>query len=156
VGNISTYRERIGCTIDALAEEVLRLVCVKVPNTRVIFREKDPETLAKKILLKKASDVFSINDVYGLRIIVESMEEAYLALESIKRTLPGFLDHDYIKEPKVRVNEPFKGKALRLLQFIAYRNGASFEIQITTSEFNATNNLLHEEYHRRRYRFPNL
>jgi len=46
--NISMYRERIGCSIDELAEE---LWCIATPSSktrRSFFRVKEPETLRKE------------------------------------------------------------------------------------------------------------
>lgn len=149
--HILLYQQHIGCTINTLAKEVQQIASAVAGNPLVIFRVKDPETLRKKMKLKGASSVFSIDDVYGIRVIIESVEEAYRVLAEVSRVFMGYIDHDYIEEPKIRLNEPHKGEAFRLLQFIAYKNGTSFEIQITTHVFHAVNELLHEEYHRRKY-----
>lgn len=149
--NISLYQKRIGSSIDMLANEVRQIVGVIAKNPLVTFRVKDPETLRKKMLLKNTQDIFLIDDVYGIRILVESLNEAYEVLLKISQTFSGYLDHDFIKDPGVRIHEPHKGKLLRLLQFVAYRNGVPFEIQITTVYFNEENELLHEGYHRRKY-----
>ncbi len=132
-----------------LAEEVKSIVGAVVKNLFIISRIKDSEILRKKMCLKNTKNIFSIDDVYGIRILVESIDEAYAVLEKISQTFSGFLDHDYIKKPKECPS--INGKVLRLLQFIAYKNGVSFEIQITTVSFNDVNELLHGEYHRRKY-----
>ncbi len=149
--SLSLYQKRIGSSIDMLANEMQQIVGAIVKTPLITFRVKDPETLRKKMLLKNTQDIFSIDDVYGIRILVESVNEAYEVLLKVSQTFPGYLDHDFIKEPGVRIHEPHKGKLLRLLQFFAYRNGAPFEIQITTFSFNEENELLHEGYHHRKY-----
>lgn len=147
--NISMYEERIGCPIDDLADEMLCLASIVVKNPKVAFRVKDPETLKKKMFLKGVKSVFSIDDVYGIRIIVRSVVDAYLVLWEISENLEGYLDHDYIEKPKA--SPSIRGNVLRLLQFIAYKNGVPFEIQITTATFNEVNEMLHEGYHCRKY-----
>ena len=150
--NISIYQQHIGSTINALAGEVRRTASTIAKNPLVTFRIKNPKTLKKKMLLKNTQSIFSINDIYGIRIIVESVDEAYGVLEKISQTFSGFLDHDYIKKPKTRPSEPgLKGKMLRLLQFIAHKNGVPFEIQITTAVFHKMNELLHKGYHCKKY-----
>jgi len=148
--HILMYQQRIGITIGALAEEVRCVVSLVFSNPLVTFRVKDPEILAKKMQLKGVQSVFSIDDVYGIRIIVESVNDAYKVLDKISRVFPGHLDHDYLKDQKP--GPSVGGKVLRLLQFIAYRNEASFEIQITTVAFNEVNEQLHYGYYLRKYR----
>ncbi len=150
--NIPMYLHRIGCSIEALAEEIRLVVNTVVENPSIEWRIKNPETLRKKMDFKKTRNVFLIDDVYGIRIIVDSVNEAYLALGRITRTFSGFLDHDYIEKPKTRSDKPhLKGKKLQLLQFIAYKNGVSFEIQIATKSFQKQNELLHAAYHQEKY-----
>ena len=74
--NISIYQQRIGCTIHALAGEIQQAISTVVKNPMIAFRVKDSETLQKKMKLKNTENVFLVNDVYGIRIIVESVEEA--------------------------------------------------------------------------------
>ena len=151
-GKIALYEDRIRIAIDKLAAEIQHIADTVAQNPYVAFRVKDPETLEKKMLLKKTEDVFSIDDIYGIRVIVESPEEAYSVLARISEAFPVYLDHDYIKEPKTNL----RGEMLRLLQFIAYRNGVPFEIQITTAAFHEVNEPLHAEYHRKKYLSSNL
>lgn len=152
VNEIAKYQRRIDCTIDTLAEEVRAVACIVVQDPFVAFRTKDPETLSKKMRLKNTANIFSIDDVYAIRIVVASVDEVYDILGKIVGTFPGHLDHDYIREPKTNP----EGKQLRLLQFIAYRNQAPFELQVTTQEFNEINELLHEHYHHKKYHLPSL
>ena len=125
-----------------------------VKNPKIVFRMKDQETLRKKMLLKSVESVFSIDDVYGVRIIVESVIDVYLVLWKISEIFDGYLDHDYIEKPKT--SPSVNGKMLRLIQFVAYKNRVPFEVQITTVAFNEVNELLHEGYHCRKYRLLNL
>ncbi len=147
--NVLLYQQQIGCNIKALAEEVQRIASAVVKNPLVTFRVKDPKTLRRKMELKGVSSVFSIDDVYGIRVIVKSVEEAYRVLTEVSRVSIGYLDHDYFKAP--RAVPSVNGKTLRLLQFVAYKNGVPFEIQITTIAFHEVNESLHDGYHRRRY-----
>lgn len=150
--NISIYQHYIGCSIEALAEEVHLAVSTVVENPSIIWRIKNPETLRKKMDIKNTQDVFLIDDVYGIRVVVDLVDEAYLVLSRITRAFSGFLDHDYIVEPKTRSDKPhLKGKKLRFLQFVAYKNTVPFEIQITTRDFHKHNELLHAEYHHEKY-----
>lgn len=148
--NILIYQERIGLSISALVEEVRQVAGTEVKDPLISFRVKDPETLKKKMLHKNTNDVFSIDDVYGVRILVGSVGEAYKILDRVSQAFPGYLDHDFFKEPKT--SPSVNGKVLRLLQFIAYKNGVPFEIQITTMTLNEVNELLHGGYHQRKYR----
>jgi (p)ppGpp synthase/HD superfamily hydrolase len=144
---ISTYQEKIRVAIKSLAHQVLQLAQNAATNPTMSFRVKDLETLKKKMALKNIQDVFSIDDVYGIRILVESVHDAYSVLGKISHAFPGFLDHDYIINPKINSEK----EELRLLQYIAYKNEIPFEIQITTHDFNTLNELCHEKYHAKRY-----
>lgn len=100
----------------------------------------------------RTHNVFRLNDVYGIRVLVESVAEAYIVLRAVEDTFHGYLEHDYIKKPKTRPDDPnLAGKMLRLLQYVAYRNATPFEIQITTHEFHTMNEPLHAAYHARKY-----
>lgn len=150
--DVSRYQRHIGIAIDEITDEIRRIVGTVTNEVSLISRVKNPETLKEKMLIKKVSNVLLIDDVYGIRVILNSVNEAYQVLKKMSQVFPGHLDHDYIKEPMTRPNEPhLKGKMLRLLQFIAYKNGVPFEVQITTQEFNAMNESLHGEYHRKKY-----
>lgn len=150
--NILMYQHRIGCSVEALAEEIRLVVNTVVGNPSIKWRIKNPETLRKKMDFKKTQNVFLIDDIYGIRIVVGSVNEAYLALSKVTQTFSGFLDHDYIEKPKIRSDKPhLEGKKLQLLQFVAYKNGVSFEIQITTRSFHKQNELLHAQYHQEKY-----
>lgn len=150
--DILTYQHQIGCSIETLAKEVYLVASTAVRNLSIYWRIKTPETLRKKMGIKNVQNPFLIDDVYGIRILVDSVNEAYLILNKIAQTFPGFLDHDYIAKPKTRVDKlHLKGKKLQLLQFIAYKNGVSFEIQITTKSFHKNNELFHVGYHKEKY-----
>ena len=98
--DISLYRHHIGCDINTLVAEVYDLVKDVTKCPQVSSRVKDLETLRKKMVLKNTHDIFSIDDVYGIRIIVTSIDEVYAVLERISRVFEGFLDHDYFKNAK--------------------------------------------------------
>jgi (p)ppGpp synthase/HD superfamily hydrolase len=150
---VGEYKKRIGCNIENLAEDVLKLAHTVTFSANISFRTKDSVTLKKKMRMKNVDDIFLIDDVFGIRIFVDSVADAYKVFEKIKETFGGLLDHDYIAYPKTRADESaLKGKMLRLLQLIAYKNGVPFEIQITTREFHQENELLHARYHQRKYR----
>lgn len=150
--DILKYERSIGCTIDELAAEVKYLTDKVTDMALIVFRTKDLQTLKKKMRFKNTENIFLIDDVYGIRIIVGSVNEAYQVLEKMSQVFPGFLDHDYIKNPKTRPDKlATKGKMLRLLQFIAYKNGVPFEVQITTTAFNEMNESLHAGYHCDKY-----
>lgn len=144
--NLSTYQEFIGCSIEVLVEEIKQIAESIAESPIITFRVKNPETLQKKMRIKNTENIFTIDDVYGIRIIVKSVVEAYLVLYKISKRFSGYVDHDYIKEPRMCVSEINRGKMLRLLQFIAYKNSVPFEIQITTSAFHEMNETLHEGY----------
>jgi (p)ppGpp synthase/HD superfamily hydrolase len=147
---VSLYEERIGCSIDSLAQQLGVTVLESLPSAQIVFRVKDEMTLLKKMALKEVDSISAIDDIYGLRILVDSVEDIYTALEKVSTNYPGFLDHDYVKNPKTRPDR--LGKELRLVQFIGRKNGMTFEVQITTRQFNTINEALHKEYHDRKYK----
>ncbi|MDO8659311.1 MAG: hypothetical protein Q7K54_01795 [Candidatus Parcubacteria bacterium] len=126
-----------------------RIANTVVANPLITFREKDPETLKQKMQKKGVWSVFMIHDVYGIRVIVESVDDVYVVLEKIIEVFPGYIDHDYIKTAKK--GPSVNGKVVRFLKLVAQKGGVSFEIQITTFIFHEVNELLHEGYHRRKY-----
>lgn len=150
---ITLYEERINCPIDQLGKAVLSIAYTSNINPYVSWRVKDSSTLEKKMRLKNTSNVFLINDVYGIRVLVDTVEQVYAVLTVIQDAFPGFIGHDYVACPKTRTDKPHLiGKSLRLIQFVAYKNGVPFEIQITTNEFHTLNEKLHEEYHLDKYK----
>ncbi|MCK5060108.1 MAG: hypothetical protein KAR00_03150 [Candidatus Pacebacteria bacterium] len=149
--NIAVYQMRVGCTIKTLAEKVKYAMSADIKRAKVVYRVKNPETLRKKIQLKKGKNIFSVDDVYGIRIIVESVKDAYTALKSIRRQFPGYLADDFIAKPKIWSDPGFKGQKLRLLRFVAYENNVSFEIQIATNAFYEVNESHHQVHHKKRY-----
>lgn len=149
---ISLYEASIGLSIEKLSKELLSIAREVTVNAEIRYRVKDVQVLAKKMVLKEVESVLKIHDVYGFRILVPSVGESCAVLELVTKTLPSFLDHDYIAKPKTRVDKPhLLGKSLRLIQVVAFRNGIPFEVQITTFEFNESNEALHAEYHREKY-----
>ncbi|MFH1642543.1 MAG: hypothetical protein ABIC04_06630 [Nanoarchaeota archaeon] len=149
--NIAIYEQRIACSISTLADKVGCLVNTSVEKAKVAFRVKNPETLRKKIFLKKAKDVFSIHDVYGIRVIVETVDEAYMVLTKISEMFPMRLANDFIKDPVELFDPGFEGKFFKCLRLIAYENNIPFEIQVTTSSFHEVNESHHEIYHQKIY-----
>lgn len=149
--NILAYQQRIGCTIDALAKRVRHVINIAAKKAEVTYRVKDPETLKRKIAFKKGKDVFSIHDVYGLRIITDSVDDIYVIFSKIKESFPVKLADDFITYPKALSDPGFEGKMLKLLRLIAYENGVPFEIQITTSAFHEVNESHHKVYCQKRY-----
>ncbi|MEK7564144.1 MAG: hypothetical protein AAB510_01065 [Patescibacteria group bacterium] len=150
---VALYEECIGCTIEELKDNIKNLLSTipGIGNVDISFRVKHPETLQKKIKMKEVQSIFSIDDVYGIRILVNSVNEVYKILEKISATFPGYVDHDYIKKPKIGTSGSNKDKKLQLIQFVAYKNEMPFEIQITTTTFHEENERLHAEYHSRKY-----
>ena len=70
-------------------------------NTEVFGREKNPSSIHKK-MLEKHSSFSKINDIYAFRIIVEDLNDCYLALgalHSLYKPIPGKFK-DYIAIPK--------------------------------------------------------
>ena len=150
--DILLYEQNIGCPITALVENMYVIVRDVTNNPEIIWRIKDSTNLDKKMRFKNVTNVLFINDVYGIRILVDTPEEIYAVLKRIQGSFVGCIDHDYVKNPKTRNDKPcFVGKSLRLIQFIAYKNDVPFEIQITTKEWNELHEALHEEYHRDKY-----
>ncbi len=147
--NLSLYEGKIGCSINVLATEIQQLSAVAANKPRVMFRVKNPETLTKKMILKGSFDISSIDDIYGFRVLVNSIEEIYEVLKKLVSAFPGHIDHDYVALPKKRPDR--QGYELRLVQYVAKRNGLTFEVQITTHAWNETNEELHGEYHKRKY-----
>lgn len=150
---ITLYEKTINFRIDHLAKLVHNLAKMSIKNPEIFWRIKNPYTLEKKMRLKNTVNVFLINDVYGIRVLVDTVEEAYTVLAHVQDAFPGIIGHDYIACPKTRTDKPHLiGKSLRLIQFIAYKNKVPFEIQITTKEFHQLNERLHTEYHLDKYK----
>jgi len=150
--NILIYQQKIDSTIESIAEEIKYITSTVVKKPFVIWRIKNSETLRKKMKLKKVKNIFLIDDVYAMRILVDSIDEIYAVLEHITKKFNGFIDHDYIEKPKRKLYEKIqKENRLRLVQFIAYKNGVPFEIQITTILFNRINESFHQKYHDLKY-----
>lgn len=145
--NIITYIQGIGISIELLAEKILERSKTVSKGAAIIFRIKNPNTLQKKMTLKNVASVLSIKDVYGLRLLLDYIEDVYAVIDELKKSYAGHIDHDYIANPKIRVD----GEMLRLLIYVSYINGVPFEIQITTKLFNEINEKQHEGYHLRKY-----
>src|SRR3989338_5310596 len=149
---ILLYRKLIGCSIEFIADEIATTVKPVLSQSPTIsYRIKSQDTLAKK-MIKKKYFFFIVGFFFFCVFFFSSANEAYLVLKALTKSFRGFLDHDYIANPKTRPDKPhLDGKSLKLLQFIAYKNNVPFEIQITTFEWNESNELLHDEYHREKY-----
>lgn len=146
---ISLYREQIGCSIQELAAGLEHLAKQIDPHATCIYRTKEPQTLEKKLALKGAVGITSIDDIYGLRILVSACRHLYPVLNLVATANPGYLDYDYVASPKINPQRP--GKQLRLIQYIVRRNGLTFEVQVTTRKWNTLNEALHAGYHKRKY-----
>ena len=102
-------------------EEKLKQSGVKAEITG---REKNPASIHRK-MLKKHTNFSQINDIYGFRIIVNSLNECYLtlgALHSLYKPIPGKFK-DYIALPKANGYQ-----SLHTTLFGPF--GMPFEIQI--------------------------
>lgn len=153
--NIALYKNMIGCSITELKTELFQIIEKVQFDVSIICRVKDEKTLRKKMVLKKSNSVFEIKDVYGFRILVSNTEEAYIVLDLIRNYFQIHLEHDYLENPKIRLDKPhLAGKSLKLLQITSYKNKVPFEIQITTFHFNKSNELLHDGYHKEKYLQP--
>ncbi len=149
---LKMYQKVIGCDIDTLEGEVRDVLGDIADIVHVDTRIKSLEKIQQKIILKGLPDIFSLKDVYGIRIIVTSAKEAYKVIDQISHHFAGFLKNDYIAYPKTRHDIPrLRGKMVRFLQYIAYKNNIPFEIQITTTTFHKMNEALHDGYKKRKY-----
>jgi (p)ppGpp synthase/HD superfamily hydrolase len=144
-----SYKACIGISIEALSETIRTYVSPLGIDLSISYRIKDLQTLQKKLLLKRETSIFSLVDVYGIRILTNTVEEAYSVLHEIDSRIKGYVEHDYIAHPKI--NYARANAVLHLLKYVGYWNQTSFEIQITTKVFHALNEMLHEEYHRKKY-----
>ncbi len=149
---LQIYEERIGCSIVELTKHIAGLASKVVNNSICSFRVKDESSLKKKLLLKKTKDIFLLKDVYGIRILVDEVEDVHKVLNFLSGKISGYVKNDYIVSPKTRdevIN--LKGKKIRFIQYIATKNGVFYEIQITTKEFHRLNEELHEGYKKYKY-----
>ena len=150
--DIETCAKYIGVTIISLAEKIEEISKTVTSDIIVIYRIKNINSIKKKLLLKNSHNIFSIKDIYGIRVLTNNEKEIYLILNKISQIFSGYVKYDYIKTPKTREGVPsLKGKELRLIIFIAYINNIPFEIQITTKKFNDENEKLHWRYHLEKY-----
>ncbi|MCX6756273.1 MAG: hypothetical protein NTX85_02960 [Candidatus Nomurabacteria bacterium] len=149
--NIGIYQQKIECTIEELADIIKLSLGNVLKKVRITYRVKNAEDLKAKIVRKQFDNVFSIHDVYGIRIIVGSVSQAYIALGIMRDNFPGYLANDFIKNPKVLSDLGLEGKSFKCLRFVAYKNNTSFEIQITTEKFHRVNESHHDVYHKTTY-----
>jgi len=150
--HLSQYQRKIKCSVEELVKVIEKLIRPFVKKHQIFPQIKSLETLEKKMCLRKSKSIFEIKDVYRFRILVTSIDEIYTISKLILQKFEGYLDHDYIKNPKTRKDVPsLKGKSLKLLQIIVYKNKVPFEVQITTFKFNESNELLHKRYHKEKY-----
>lgn len=149
---LKIYGERIGCKIDELAKFIEDLISGTTNNSIVTFRIKDEISLNKKLLHKKTEDVFIIKDVYGIRVLVDEVNDVYKVLNLLSQKISGYVKNDYIASPKIREEVvSLKGKKIRFIQYVATKNGVFYEIQITTKEFHCCNEELHLGYKKHKY-----
>ena len=152
---IEQYQNAIGCTIDDLVETLQSILSKDIPGVLINTRVKSSKGIDRKMKKKGTSNIFALKDVYGIRIITDTVDSAYMTYRKIIYVFPGFLKHDYIAHPKTRRGIPkLQGKKVRFLQYVAYKNGVPFEIQITTKEFHKENEILHNGYIQRKYFSP--
>ena len=147
---ISLYQEKINCSIEQLTQKIRTLINPAL-DAEIFYRVKNEKTLKQKIVLKKAPDVFSIHDVYAIRIIVNRKIDAYTIFENLKKQLRTYSLSDFIKNPIKFLDPGFEGKSFKCLRIVAYENDAPFEIQITTKKFHKVNEAQHEVFHLRVY-----
>ncbi|PIP87354.1 hypothetical protein COW81_00745 [Candidatus Campbellbacteria bacterium CG22_combo_CG10-13_8_21_14_all_36_13] len=145
---ISLYIARIGCTLDSIVQIVSSVLCIKFDDIHIDSRVKDQESLTKKMLLKGVHDIFSIRDIYALRILLNSVEEVYLVSEILLGLFDrAYIANDFVAHPKSTVN----GQVFRCIRIIAYINDVPFELQITTKDFHTMNESSHVIYKKERY-----
>lgn len=149
---LQIYEKSIDCTINELAKDVKGLAKEVVSSSMVTYRVKDPISLKRKMLHKKTADIFLIKDIYGIRILVDEVEDVYKVLNYISSKIVGYVKNDYIANPKIREGAAeLKGKKIRFIQYIAVKNSTLYEIQITTREFHRQNEKLHRVYKKYKY-----
>jgi ppGpp synthetase/RelA/SpoT-type nucleotidyltranferase len=150
---ITIYKNAIGLEIEQLSEKISNIINIIPIDHQIVFRLKDLQNLIQKMNLKGINNPLLIKDIYGIKIIVDSVDQVYAVMLAIKNNFGGYTDHDYISKPKMcRHSKQNKGKFFRLIKYIAYQNKIPFEIQITTKEFELVNNTLHEGYHNIKYK----
>lgn len=99
-------------------------------KAEVIGRKKNVYSIYKKMSLKRKS-FDELQDIYGFRIIVESLDECYRALgiiHNLYKPIPGRF-RDYIAIPKANGYQ-----SLHTVVFGAF--GGSLEVQIRTIDMN--------------------
>lgn len=89
--DITRYQERIGCSIDHLAADIKNVLHQVVKNSIVYYRIKNLETLHQKMILKNTTDISRIDDIFGLRVVVDSIEDIYMwPIEKSFRSIQDF------------------------------------------------------------------
>ena len=87
--------------VDVVAQEIARKLSSHGVVATVVGREKAPYSIWRK-LQRKTVSFSQLADIYAFRVIVEGVDDAYLALGVIHRTWPCVPERfkDYISTPK--------------------------------------------------------
>jgi guanosine-3',5'-bis(diphosphate) 3'-pyrophosphohydrolase len=126
-----TLRSESGDVIPKITEDIRTVLAAAGVEAEVFGREKKPYSIWRKMEEKKEG--FSrLSDIYGFRIITETLPDCYIALGAVHQrwaAVPGRFK-DYISQPK--------SNGYRSIHTtVSGRDGKRVEIQIRTREMHA-------------------
>jgi RelA/SpoT family (p)ppGpp synthetase len=124
-------RRESGDVIAQITEDIRTVLTQAGVEAEVFGREKKPFAIWRKMEEKK--ETFSrLSDIYGFRIITDSVEDCYTALGAVHqrwRAVPGRFK-DYISQPK--------SNGYRSIHTtVSGRDGKRVEVQIRTAEMHS-------------------
>ena len=128
-------RKQEGSFLADSARSLKRLLAQEGKHVEVIAREKHPFSIFRKVQEKSVSSMRDLHDLFGLRILVDSVEECYQILGAIHRTYRPILHRvkDYIAFPKPN---GYRSIHTTILGLNVRDPSLPVEIQIRTQEMN--------------------
>ncbi len=126
-----TLRNESGDVIHKITEDIRTVLAAAGVRADVFGREKKPYSVWRK--MEERKEGFSrLSDIYGFRIIVDSVADCYVALGAVHQrwtAVPGRFK-DYISQPK--------SNGYRSIHTtVSGRDGKRVEVQIRTHEMHA-------------------
>ena len=132
-GRLAQIRSQEGGQVDDIALNIKQVLAEAGLRVEVTGREKHPYSIWRK-MAERHVNFEQITDIMAFRVVLESIDDCYLALGVLHRTwsmIPGRFK-DYISTPKANGYRS-------LHTALIYENSMRMEVQIRTREMHRTN-----------------